>query len=526
MNTPCYPDAMHLLCRVDLSSMKKTFLFIISLFSFINLFGQAGTLDPSFANAGIGTYAPGTLHDVVYSIVPLPDTTMLIAGTAKINNMSGSVIMHVLQDGTIDTAYGNNGKVLVQFGMECYAYGMDLQPDGKCVVTGLTYTSLVNGDIFILRLNEDGSFDSTFSANGYDIKSFGIGDDIGKCVKVLSSGKILVAGQGIFSGSSEAVFLMYNSDGTVDTTFSNNTGYLVVSASGDVDQINGIAELADGSIAAAGFNTNGTSTRAITMSVSATGNLIGGFTYVPTPTTTSRAYGIVADGNRWYMTGSSDDFNGTDTWIARYNIAGPDVTFNGTGIVTINQAVLDAGLGIVMQPNGKIVVAGTTGTGMFDRDFMTVRFDSTGVVDNTFGTNGYAIMQFAAFADANAVCLATDGKVLSAGFRAGTNNDMIICRYLNDINSSTGLQSLINPTLAVYPNPAGVSEEIRISGLQNGTYNLSCYDVTGREVFADNLSVAGKEIRSTIGGLPCGLYILRLVDRNTSTVRTGRLVIQ
>jgi uncharacterized delta-60 repeat protein len=507
--------------------MKKILLFSISLFSFLNLFGQAGTLDTSFANAGIGTYAPGTLHDVVYGIVPLPDNSMLIAGTAKINNMSGSVIMHVLQDGTVDTAYGNNGKALVQYGMECYAYGMDLQPDGKCVVTGLTYTSLVNGDIFILRLNEDGTLDSTFSGNGYDIKSFGGGEDLGKCVSVLSSGKILVGGQGTFSGSSEALFLMYNSDGTVDTTFNNNTGYLAVSASGDVDQINGIAELADGSIAAAGYNTNGTSTRAITMSISATGNLIGGFTYVPTATTTSRAYGIIADGNRWYMTGTSDDFNGTDTWIARYNISGPDVTFNGTGIVTINPAVLDAGFGIVLQPNGKILVAGTTGTGIFDRDFMTVRFDSTGTVDNTFGTNGYAITPFGAFADANAVCLSANGKVLSAGFRAGTNNDMIICRYLNDINSSTGLLSPLNyPLLSVFPNPAGSSEEIRISGLKAGDYNLSCYDANGREIFADNFSASANELRLTTAGWNQGLYILRLVDRNTFSVRTARVVIQ
>ena len=103
---------------------------------------------------------------------------------------------------------------------------------------------------------------------------------------------------------------------------------------------------------------------------------------------------------------------------------------------------------------------------------------------------------------------------------------MIICRYLNDINSSTGLQSLISPPLAVYPNPAGVSGEIRIDGLQNGEYNLSCYDVNGREVFADNISVTGKEIRKPTSGLPGGLYLLLLVDRNTSTVRTARLVIQ
>lgn len=507
--------------------MKTILLFVLSMFSFANLFGQAGTLDPSFANAGIGTYAPGTLHDVVYSIVPLPDTSMLITGTAKINNMSGSVIMHVLPNGTIDTAYGNNGKVVVQFGMECYAYGMDLQPDGKCVVTGLTYTSLVNGDLFILRLNEDGSFDSTFSSNGYDIKSFGGGEDLGKCVSVLSSGKILIGGQGTFSGSSEALFLMYNSDGTVDTTFNNNTGFLAVSASGDVDQINAIAELADGSIAAAGYNTNGTSTRAITMRISATGNLIGGFTYVPTATTTSRAYGIVADGNKWYMTGTSDDFNGTNTWVAKYDTTGPDLTFNVTGIVTVNPSALDEGLSIALQPNGKVIVAGTIGTGIFDRDFMTLRFDSTGTVDNTFGTNGYAITPFGAFADANAVCLATDGKVLSAGFRAGTNNDMIICRYLNDINSSTGLLSPLNqPLLSVFPNPAGSSEEIRISGLIDGDYLLSCYDANGREIVADDISAVKNSYTISTHGWPGGLYILRFVDRNTSVVRTARLVIQ
>ncbi len=104
---------------------------------------------------------------------------------------------------------------------------------------------------------------------------------------------------------------------------------------------------------------------------------------------------------------------------------------------------------------------------------------------------------------------------------------MIICRYLNDINSSTGLLSPLNhPLLSVFPNPAGSSEEIRISGLIDGDYLLSCYDVNGREIVADDISAVKNSCTISTHGWPGGLYILRLVDRNTSTLRIARLVIQ
>lgn len=100
-------------------------------------------------------------------------------------------------------------------------------------------------------------------------------------------------------------------------------------------------------------------------------------------------------------------------------IEGLDPTFSG-GLVT-------AGLGLsfddiragTRQPDGKIVVAGSTG---FDVAFpqaasevLVVRFESDGTVDTGFGAGGQALVAAHARAFANAVVVQPDGKIVIVG---------------------------------------------------------------------------------------------------------------
>ena len=119
--------------------------------------------------------------------------------------------------------------------------------------------------------------------------------------------------------------------------------------------------------------------------------------------------------------------------VLRYNADGTlDATFDGDGIVTT--AISGATLGnssmfwdVVIQPDGKIVAAGSTSTGV-DQDFAVVRYNANGSLDTTFGTGGIVKTDFGTSGDsASGIALAPDGKIVVSGSNA--NDVMVIARY-------------------------------------------------------------------------------------------------
>jgi uncharacterized delta-60 repeat protein len=97
-----------------------------------------------------------------------------------------------------------------------------------------------------------------------------------------------------------------------------------------------------------------------------------------------------------------------------------DTTF-GTGgkmRVDFGNQDMDIASDAALQPDGKIVAAGTT---VFDfgveQDFALTRFNSNGTVDTTFGTGGLLLIDFDSFAQsANAVLIQPDGKIITVGY--------------------------------------------------------------------------------------------------------------
>jgi uncharacterized delta-60 repeat protein len=119
--------------------------------------------------------------------------------------------------------------------------------------------------------------------------------------------------------------------------------------------------------------------------------------------------------------------------VLRYNADGSlDTTFDGDGIVTT--AISGTTLGnssmfwdVVIQPDGKIVAAGSTSAGV-DQDFAVVRYNANGSLDTTFGTGGIVKTDFGTSGDsASGIALAPDGKIVVSGSNA--NDVMVIARY-------------------------------------------------------------------------------------------------
>ena len=141
--------------------------------------------------------------------------------------------------------------------------------------------------------------------------------------------------------------------------------------------------------------------------------------------------------------------------LARYDTDGsPDQSF-GTGgqVAIVFSGTADEGLGVTVQPDGMIVVVGTTGGGL-ESDFGVARYDTAGVPDPNFGTGGKVRTDFAGSVDrAYAVRIQTDNKIVVAGHAAipspiGGNNEFAVARYSSagapDMGFGTGGKVMTN----------------------------------------------------------------------------------
>lgn len=107
--------------------------------------------------------------------------------------------------------------------------------------------------------------------------------------------------------------------------------------------------------------------------------------------------------------------------LARFNNDGSlDNTFNGNGKVLTSfndPAIQDDGRTVALQPDGKIIQVGRGQNGMPTTFFATVRFNSNGSVDNSFGNAGKVLTYVGPnpYPDANCITLQVDGKILVGG---------------------------------------------------------------------------------------------------------------
>ncbi len=108
-----------------------------------------------------------------------------------------------------------------------------------------------------------------------------------------------------------------------------------------------------------------------------------------------------------------------------------DLTFDSDGVVTTSVSIgNDYGRSMVIQPDGKIVVAGNSSNGL-EYVFTIVRYNTNGSLDSTFDTDGIVTTSIGdSNSRANAVAIQSDGKIVAAGFGYnGTSADFALARY-------------------------------------------------------------------------------------------------
>lgn len=111
-----------------------------------------------------------------------------------------------------------------------------------------------------------------------------------------------------------------------------------------------------------------------------------------------------------------------------------DQTFSGDGkVITAVGTGDDQAYGIASQPNGKLVVVGTSENGA-STDFAIVRYNADGSLDNSFSGDGKLLLDIAGGNDeARAVVILSNGMILVSGFASvGNSIDFAIVLLSSD----------------------------------------------------------------------------------------------
>ncbi|MGE0635057.1 MAG: T9SS type A sorting domain-containing protein [Bacteroidia bacterium] len=222
-------------------------------------YNNDGTFDNTFNSVGVLYIELSQMDDRANALVIQEDGKILISGYSY-NNTNPSnqfAMVRINQDGSIDNSFGINGVMTTHFGsVEDYSYSIALQDDNKIILAGYSFNGS-HSDFALARYNENGSLDNTFSGDGLLTTNFnGTSFESISSVIIQPDGKILAGGASTDESLVGFDFALarYNSDGSLDNTFSSD-GKLITQISTNInDQINSLALQQNGNIIAAGYS--------------------------------------------------------------------------------------------------------------------------------------------------------------------------------------------------------------------------------------------------------------------------------
>ena len=393
----------------------------------------------------------GTTFAEGRTILIHPDGRIVIAGTA-FGGPADFVLARYQPDGSLDATFSVDGKVTTNVFAHDVVSDMALQADGKILVAGWVLGAGVASDFALVRYNVDGSLDTTFGVNGIVITDVLGGDDVAASVSVQTDGRIVVTGD----ASRDVALVRYNADGSLDTSFAGDgTVTTTFNVLGGDSAASSLIQ-PDGRIVVAGWVMNDALEMEIALArYNVDGSLDASFGTGGKLTTPiqagAEAFGVVRqpDG-KIVVSGYSDDASGNrDFALARYNADGTlDSTFSGDGIVTTSFGTSAIAYGIVIQPDGRIVVAGFAGD-----DFALARYESDGDLDTTFDADGKVVTDFLLRHEQGwDLALQPDGRIVVSGFTRGTGTDYeaAVLRYNADgsLDSTFGGVNTVSGTVA------------------------------------------------------------------------------
>lgn len=393
---------------------KKRIFSTICLFFLLQIsFSQSGNIDPTFNVFDNGVFGNGFgINDgstsIVYATKLQLDGKILIGGSfTNYNGTTNNRIVRLNSDGSQDMSF-NSGA-----GFNGAVRAIIIQSDGKIIIGGefTSYNGLINNKI--IRLNNDGSVDNSFSTG------IGFNNNV-YALDIHSSGNIIVGGDFTsFNGNTIKSIAKLNTNGVLDLSFYPN---LIVS-----NIVRALAIQTDGKIIVGGFfsyspgvnniarlNYDGTLDTTFAIGSGLNGSQVGNENGVS-------ALAIQSDG-KILVGGYFYRYNNIQrNYFVRLNTDG--TLDNSSRYIGISSIVYS----IDIQQDGKFIVADQLGPKRFNNDCS---------IDNTFTSIQDTSMQQRKYV----TLIQPDGKIIIGGAFSGE-----IFKRLARINSDGSIDMSFNP---------------------------------------------------------------------------------
>ena len=445
-----------------LSWTAFTGIIVLLVLSIIQVSAAPGDLDPTFGI--MGQLQDTTMRQIRATLVQ-PDGKIVVVGsiyyTTGPYSFDVPAVARYNSDGSLDYTFGTEGRVLsatpngtVTFNGTFNAVA--LQSDGKLVAAGTR-----DSFSFVVRLNADGTFDTSFSGDGKLSFTFTgpnyESSTLTSVAVVPGTDKILVAGTMLYEFSydpylnrSDIVLARFNANGSFDSTFGasgkqkhhiayDQNDYPTSMAIHPTNNKIALSLKDDSYFKVAMFNENGSfdtgfgasgfvttdfgGVGAQATSIAFQRNIVsvGGYPAIVTRLVAG-GWSYLSSTTKWYFA------------LARYKLDGTlDTSFGNAGKVrkalSYDQDMIQ---GMRIDSAGRIVTAGPRRWNSVT-DFAVVRFTRDGAYDTTFGNGGKVYTQFFANgihinAPAYTVALAPDGKIVVASGQFDADSKLI-ARY-------------------------------------------------------------------------------------------------
>ena len=415
---------------------------------------------PTFSTAGTGKaiIPVGSSNDEAHSVIQQADGKLVLAGYSNNSGNTDYSIVRLNADGSLDSSFGTGGKLLIPVGDYLdQAYSVIQQADGKLVLAG--YSNRVgDNDYSIVRLNADGTLDTDFGTGGKLLIAVSSLTDIAYDVIQQTDGKlVLVGNSNTYNGSdSDFSIIRLNADGTLDTSFGTG-GKSIIPVGSTWDYARSVIQQSDGKLLVAGYSLLGVSNSfdmtvvrlhpngLLDSSFSDPVFRIPGKVFLPRFENDAALSVIQQSDGKVVLAGYNQNGSSYDFSAVRLNLDGSmDLGFGNGGKVTIPVgSASDYAFSIIQQADGKLVIAGISNNGSND-DFSIVRLTTDGSLDTSFGIGGKSLIPVGTSTDyAHSVIQQADGKLVLAGYSYnGGNNDFSIIR----LNPDGRLDTTFNAT--------------------------------------------------------------------------------
>ncbi len=192
----------------------------------IHRYDDEGVLDPTFDSDGIKNINFFSGYDSIVDGAAYSDMSLVAISSSRSVEDSFD-ILKLNPDGSLDTSFSSDG--IREIGLGSYATGkafsMDIDRSGKILIAG--YIANTDRDIYVTRLNTDGSTDTSFGTSGVltlDILGTNT-DDTVHDIKANSDGTIYIGGVNLTGSQGPAFVARLNENGTLDTSFDSDGIY-------------------------------------------------------------------------------------------------------------------------------------------------------------------------------------------------------------------------------------------------------------------------------------------------------------